>query len=363
MSASIAAGRSAFALVKKLGLNIVGERFEALNSIGSSFGGSSFVGRDLQEGVTVFMKYLICPRGETERAKFLLERDALKHLSWNPYKVAPKFLHFETVPELVTDVLVTEFAKGEGLASWIDRSQPLGIEEKLEVFHRVVFALSHATLNYQHRDAHPGNIILLPEDQVVMKPWDAGMWNPAVKIVDWGEALPVIFANYDDEPDHNFILLEAAPKTIGGSITSLPPEVFSPWRQNTSFGGVYESWGIGLLLNRILTGSAPPRADSLGQFAKDVRDGALERWVRDQVNNIRSYDLPGGLILSRLLRSLLSVQPERRATLSDAGLVLFHLRYENLTISTSDEVERYFSDVCEYKPPGGWRFINDFERD
>ncbi|MCT6717232.1 hypothetical protein, partial [Acidovorax sp. K2F] len=58
------------ALIRMLGIATLGNRYRADYRIGSSFGGATFSGTDTTNGTQVFMKYLICPRGDGERAKF-----------------------------------------------------------------------------------------------------------------------------------------------------------------------------------------------------------------------------------------------------------------------------------------------------
>jgi serine/threonine protein kinase len=361
---NIVSDRSVLDLVRRLGLDIIADRYEPIKPVGSSFGGSSFIGLDKETGSKIFIKYLICPRGSLERAKFLTERDALKLLNQHPYNVSPKLLWFEEFPDLLTDVIVTEFVKGENLVSWLESSGSLPIDDRLGMFHRIVFAFSHATTFYQHRDPHPGNIIVLPNELAKMGPKiDDSEVDPGIRIVDWGEALPVLLGNFDDEPDHNFIMLRGAPTSIGGSITSLPPEVFSPWIRNSSFSGVYESWGIGLLLYRLLTGQTPPRVESLGHYVEQLHDGSLQRWINEQVNNVMTLDIPGGLIIPRLLGLLLQISPESRAKLSYVGRILWDVRYEGLSINQSQALGTYLSNPHEYEPLRGWKFsgYNDYD--
>lgn len=349
--------RSALDLVRRLGLDIIADRYEPIKSIGRSFGGSSFIGIDKETGSEVFIKYLICPRGVLERAKFLTEKDALRYLTQYPYNVSPQLLWFEEFPDLLTDVIVTEFVKGENLVNWLESCGSLSIDDKLEMFHRIAFAFSHATNLFQHRDPHPGNIIILPNELVKMGPRvHSSEVDSGIRIVDWGEALPVLLGNFDDEPDHNFIMLRDAPNSIGGSITSLPPEVFSPWIRNSSFGGVYESWGIGLLLYRLLTGQTPPRVESMGHYVEQLRDGSLTRWISEQVNYVMSMDIRGGLIIPRLLGSLLQISPESRAQISFAGRILWDVRYQELSINDSTELDTYFANPHRYTPANGWKF-------
>lgn len=238
------------------------------------------------------------------------------------------------------------------------------LNEKLSVFHRIIVALSHGTIFFKHRDIHPGNIILMPASHVSMGPeFTAMQFDPGIRIIDWGEALPVIFGNYDDEPEHNFTLLKTAPTMIGGSITSLPPEVFSPWKQNADFGGLYESWGMGLLLHRIFLNEELPRAKSLGHYVESISNGSLQRWVDDQVAQLKRMSLPGGLIIPQLLKQMLEISADSRLELSRAARILWDIRYEKFSITDEQTLFKYFSSPNDYEPPDGWThsFFPDYD--
>ncbi len=348
-----------------LGIDTLAERYHAEYKIGSSFGGSTFKGVDTVSGRPVFMKYLICPRGEIERAKFMMEHDALNHIGFIPFdKVAPKVLYFKEFDEQQTLTLVTEWVDGELLSRWIERSGNLTLQERLAVFHRVVYAMSSATLFHQHRDFHPGNIMLLSENLVRMGPefkdYEA---RSAVNVLDWGEALPVIMGAFDDEPDHYATMLTQAPRMIGGAFTSRPPEVFHPWKFNRHFGGTYESWGLGMLLFRVLTLRPLTTSASLGDYASEVHSGQLKIIINRRTQELAEMDLPGGLILPRLFNWMMNDSPDERATISDIGRVLWDLRYEKLSIKNIHDLEKYFKDPSRYEPSSGWRFssIPDYD--
>jgi serine/threonine protein kinase len=345
-------------LIKTLRLDIVGERYQIISPVGASFGGASFVGEDNHTGQKVFMKYLICYRGEADRAKFMVERDALEHIKRHPGPdIVPNLVYSEEFPNIACAVIVTEFADGQSLSEWLSNLQTIGIDEKLCVFHRIVFALSKATLLFKHRDIHPGNIILTQTAASAMTMGhDEFEADPGVKIIDWGESLPVIVGCFEDEPDHNFVLKNAAPTLLGGSITSLPPEVFSPWRENTGFGGVYETWGLGILFCSIILEHSAPRARSLGNYVKDIADGTLQNWVDQQVQAFSSRIMPGGLILPCLLNGMLDVSPDTRLPLSLVGRILWDVRYEKLSITDKRDLSKYFLNPNEYIPPSGWKY-------
>lgn len=346
------------ALIRRLAIDILADRYRAVQSIGSSYGGLAFLGRDIHTEAKVFVKYLICPRGEGERAKFLMERDAIEYLQrFDGRDFAPHLLHFQEFPELQSMVIVTEWIEGESLASWLERCKQLSFDERLAVFHRVVRCMSGATLVYQHRDFHPGNVVLLPEAQVRLGvdvlPKDE---TAAVRILDWGEAIPVLQGNYDDEPDHHFVMLAVTPRTIAGAFTSLPPEVFKSWKRNRYFGGTYEAWGLGMLLYRIFSDIPLELPSSLGDYASHVYDGTLSRETGRRRAQLETLALPGSQIIPRLYEWMMKETPEERAPLSTVGRVLWDVRFEGLSITDLAELRRYFSSPGTYEPPGGWTY-------
>lgn len=351
-------------LIKKLKIDILNGRYHAIHSIGDSYGGMAFKGYDKLTETDVFIKYLIGFRGIQDSAKFLMERDALINLKiYETTQVSPELLYFEEFPEILSAVIITEFVPGESLTEWLKSSHDLSVEKKIEVFHRIIYALSCATRLFKHRDIHPGNIILLAEDQVLMGPLlRPNQVDPGIRIIDWGESLPVIFGNYDDEPEHNFTLLEISPLQIGGSITSLPPEVFSPWTQNSHFGGEYECWGMGLLLYRILANKSVPRIESLGHYVKNINDGTLKNDINSHIKILEQMKLPGGRIFPYLLKRMLQISPASRLSLSEVTRVFWDVQYEELSISDEKTIEKYLSNVSGYIPPQGWKYssIPDF---
>ena len=353
---------SALGLIRKLGIDLLDDRYQAHTPIGNAYGGASFVGLDLKTNAKVFMKYLICPRGPLERAKFSMERDALSTVGGIFKDIVPKLLYHCDIPEIQAAAIVTEWVDGELLGSWLKRCGDLSIDERLEVFHRVTFAMSGGTLTHLHRDFHPGNIVLLPRENVLMGPVE--LWQvetPGVKILDWGEALPVISAAYDDEPEHNFTVRALGPRVIGGAIGSLPPEVFWPYVPNRYFGGTYEAWGLASLLYRILALKELEIPTSIGALAADVHNGSLNDRTRRRASELATLALPGGQIIPRLFERMSADVPEGRPQLSDINWVLWDVRYEGLSLAAGKVLDDYIVDPSSYRPDGGWKYRRDFD--
>lgn len=351
-------------LLRRLGVDELDGRYLAQAPIGQSFGGAAFKGIDKKTGHPIFMKYLVYSRGNHERAKFRLEAQALDELTRLPHRVSPRLLHFTEAIDIDVLALVLEWLDGEMLTQYLARASMIPIEERLETFHRIVRAASVATVQYQHRDIHPGNIMLEPPDRARFGPEvTEDEIYAAVKILDWGEALPHIFAQYEDEPNHHYVLHERAPVTIPGSFTSLPPEVFTPWRVARGIGGAYESWGLGLLFYTLMLGEPPIKHQGLGEYIEAIHTGKLQARILSAYQDLCGLNLPGGRILPRMWMRMMSIAPESRYDLSRVGRVLWDVRYENLALEDCFELNTYMADPNGYVPAEGWRFssIPDFD--
>jgi len=179
----------ALAVVQRLGINLIQNRYLAIKPIGQAYGGVTFLGSDIKTDTPVFIKYRIGPRGELDKAKFAMERDALKAITQLDSKVAPRFLATDDFADVESAAIVMEWIEGELLSDWLGRCAEYSIEDRLAVFARIASALSIATLTYMHRDFHPGNVLLLPAGTVAMGPEYIDrlyLIDPGVKILDWG---------------------------------------------------------------------------------------------------------------------------------------------------------------------------------
>lgn len=365
---NIAPVAPSLALVQRLGINLIQDRYLATKPIGGAYGGVTFRGIDKETQEQVFIKYLIGPRGVLDKAKFAMERDALEAI--RPYggKVAPRLIAAYEFPDIESSAIVMEWVDGELLSDWLGRCAQYGIDDRLAVFARITQALSIATLLCLHRDFHPGNVMLLPVGTVRMGPEYIDrlhLVDPGVKILDWGESVPVISGHYDDEPEHHFTMLQLGPRAIGGAFSSLPPEIFKPWVRNRHFGGTYEAWGMAALLYRMLTAKDLDAPESIGEYVQQIYDGTLKRIVASRASELADLKLPGGGIIPRLFEWMCNETPEARAPLSTVGAVMFDIRYEELNLFGAD-LERYIrhlNNLDTFTPADGWRYRREFEGD
>lgn len=365
---NIAAVPPSLQLLQRLGIDLIQDRYRATTPIGAAYGGVTFTGIDNVTQLKVFIKYLIGPRGALDKAKFSMERDALKAIHRLNPRVAPRLLADKEFPDIESSVIVTEWVEGELLSGWLARCPQYTIDQRLSVFHRITSTLSFATITYLHRDFHPGNVMLLPDDSVRMGPEYIDRFdeiNLGVKMLDWGEARPVISGNYDEEPDHHFTMLALGPRAIGGAFSSLPPEIFKPGERNQHFGGTYEVWGMAALLYRMLTEKELDTPKSIGEYVQQIYDGTLTKIVSNRASELAKLNLPGGGIIPSLFAWMCSESPAERPPLSTVGEVMFDIRYEELNLFELD-LENYMKHLkagSDFTPVNGWTFRCEFERD
>lgn len=326
------------------------------------------MGVDQKTQEQVFMKYMIGPRGALDKAKFALERDALETFKQYPGNVAPRLLASNEFSDIESSAIVTEWIDGELLSDWLGRCAQYSMDDRLAVFARITQALSIATLTYLHRDFHPGNVMLLPSGAVQMGLEyidNLHRIDPGVKILDWGESVPVISGNYDEEPEHHFTMLQFGPRAIGGAFSSLPPEIFKPWARNKHFGGTYEVWGMAALLYRMLAAKELDALESIGEYVQQIHDGTLKQIVARRASELADLELPGGGIIPQLFKWMCNENPAGRPSLSTVGAAMFDIRYEELKLFGSD-LDRYIRHLDgrdTFTPTNGWKYRCEFERD
>lgn len=341
---------------------LVKGRYEARRRLGVGFGGAAFEGFDLETGKPVFMKYLIAPRGTDELARFAMEVDSLRALSLHPVVVVPKYLDDVQLANGEVRVLITEWVDGVPLSAYLERSSHLSIATKLDLLRRVTFSVQLAVAVRRHRDLHPGNILVLADDMVRMGPGVEFIdVEPGVRIVDWGESTPLIFGNYEDEPEHHFTILAREGKRLGGSFASLPPEVFDPPNVMHQISGTYESWALGLIYVSLLLGRQPPVHESIGSYLRARRTLEIESWVLRARYDLKQLGLPGKDLIPALVSKLLERNPEDRFEPWDAKLVLWHVMEEGFALDEyvdNDEFFRYVQDPWAYRPVAGWKYAD-----
>ncbi|MCW0459127.1 hypothetical protein NB717_000195 [Xanthomonas sacchari] len=335
-------------------------RYEPLERVGNGHGGLCFKGIDKIAGNHVFIKILVAPRGDIELSKFRMEHTVLELVSTDTRaKLCPKPLAFVERDDQFAAALVTEWVEGRTLEKAYKEFQCRPIQDKLELLRRINLVFVLASTFTQHRDLHPGNIIIMQDDLVkLFPPHKFGEMEAGVRLIDWGESLPHLFANYDESPDDHFTLAERVPKTLTGTFDGLPPETFTKEQdiRTSGIGGKAISWSFGLITTRLLLDISPEKFKSVAGFISAIQSGLLQRWINEVAKGALQLDTANSHIISAMIRGLLTIEPSKRLDIGDAGTILRDLLHEDLSfINSAASVAGYLSRPIDY---GGWERWN-----
>ncbi|WP_243849423.1 protein kinase domain-containing protein [Xanthomonas arboricola] len=355
-------------LLKTLGLWTIGGIYRPQERVGKGYGGLCFKGLDITNGTNVFIKILISPRGDMELSKFRMEHTVLQHIARHPLlKICPSPLFFFERDDQLAAALVTEWIEGTSLDQGFETFQLYTIADKIKLLRRINLTLIGASTFAQHRDVHPGNIIIMDAETAKLFPphgWEE--IETGVRLVDWGESLPHLFANYDESPDDHFLLADRVPKTISGTFDGLPPETFTEDQdiRISGIGGKAISWSFGLLSVRLLLGTSPKSFRSVAQFISGVQSGELKNWVDAISRDLLNLQCANAHIISALVGNLLKSDPNERLDINSAGIVLRDLMHEDLSFITSpQDVAAYVKDPHNYGGYARWKHKEEEEND
>jgi serine/threonine protein kinase len=341
-----------------LRLNVIDDRFQLHSAIASGKSSKTYSGKDTNNGGRVFIKLLLFPRSDLERALFLNEAYTLRHLDDIEPRVTPKLLASGELYDGDVMYLVTEEAKGKTLAEYLQNELPLAdFDSKLEVFHRVASCLTHCLPSgWNHRDLHPGNVLLLDESPVWPTQDIYSQPNPKTILLDWGQSYFDLGAQFDDSPAFMRTLYGCYFKTFTASLYSSPPEIFRDTRYHNCNASKYDSWALGLALYHILTSRDCFDFRSLGDYSQSVADKSIQKSIDTAACEIRSQDNDCSLLLSHLFRGLVCVDAATRLHAGDAARTLRDLRIEGWRPASETEAVQYIADPGAFVPQGGWKY-------
>jgi len=341
-------------ILRSLNLLPFNGRFSCDVQVGAGQSARSFFGVDQQTGIQVHVKVLISPRSACEAARFQNEAFALQKIGEYPVGGnVPKFVAYDKLLDGEVQFLVTERADGMTVASWLEKEwEHASADQRLEVFHRVAASLSPGCTLFTHRDLHPENILLLNRSPV----WDTNLPDPAVLVLDWGQAHSPLLAGFEDSPEFALVLHDRVPKEIIGSFYALPPDVFYAQSDALSHPAKHDAWSLGLLLHRILTGRSLFSFKSIGEYVENCRSGSLEQILMQATQEIKLLDYPASLVLAGLFERLTSIRPGPRFAPAIAGRVMWDIRIEQFNPANPIDAAQYIENPNDYEPEDGWRF-------
>lgn len=337
------------------GISFLENRFRLLEEVAGGKSSTSFFGIDELTGNSVFVKLSIFPRSELEAARFRNEARFLKEQDWSNrlVKKTPSYISHGELFQGKILYLVTEKIEGQLLSDWlINNFDKADLAERLLLAYRVFGATEHFGQFTTHHDLHPGNIMLMDGDIDL----HTAVPDYKVIILDWGQSHSKFEAVYAEESDDTTTIHNGMGREITASFYNLPPETFMDRNRRGSEYNKYDSWAMGLLLYKLITGDNLFNFDNIGQFAEAMRH--IETDIEQKVMTIGKYTEKKTLILQGLLYHLLAKEPRKRMFIQTARHVLWHIIVEEFEPDDVAMVARYLRDPLDFKEVK-WRFFEN----
>lgn len=329
------------------GIALLEGRYRLQQEINGGKSSTSYFGKDELTGVEVFVKLCIFPRSRLERARFKNEIDFLKrHNFYNTIiKKTPNYLSDGELFEGKVLYLVTEWIHGTLLSDWFDeRDSDESLKGRLLVAYRVFGATEHFLMETTHRDLHVGNIILLDEKVDLY----SDMPDLKTIVLDWGQSYCRTFYEYSESDDDDMVIIHRGiGKEVTNSFYNLPPETFIDWENSGAEYAKYDSWAMGLLLYKLITGKDLFTFRNIGEYASSLRKiDSIVSWACLEISQKAAE---AGPILCAILRRLMCKKPSERMRIMDARFALWFILIEDFMPADPHEISEFLDSPTYYK--------------
>ncbi|OYT77870.1 MULTISPECIES: hypothetical protein [Pseudomonas] len=337
------------------GLSLLEGRYRLHKEVSGGKSSTGFFGVDEETGRDVFVKFCIFPRSELERARFRNEASFLKEraLFNGIIKKTPEYLADGELFDGKILYLVTERIHGTLLLDWLgEKFCNASLIDRLTVAYRVFGAAEHFSMFVTHRDLHPGNIILLNEDI------DLHSKRPDYKtiILDWGQSYSRMHFEYSENDSDDMVTIHnGIGREITNSFYNLPPETFIDWEASGSEYNKYDSWAMGLLLYKLVTGKDLFSFKNIGEYAAAQK--RIEWEVKFGLFDLSAYAASAAPILSALIVQLLRKDPKDRMFIQEARHALWFILVEDFMPSDFGMIQR-FLDAPNYFDEVKWKHFD-----
>ena len=319
-------------LLKKLGLTKL-DGYEFVKPLGGGSALSSLYSDG--NNVSVF-KFLIAPRSDIERDRFICEYLALKEnrfVKGNSVQIdlwgsifpkdsypLPRVTHSLKCIDNSIFYFGYKYEEGELLSEYI-KNRKFSLDEKITLLHRIASALNYFShLNLEHRDLHPENILVMSDPDM-----DSNKEHPSpkIKILDLGYSIDIY--GFQHMEFHNQVVegiklnLDAVTednnKRMLASFTSMPPDFLVKGKNTMN----YDSWSFGIFAYSFLFDKQLFANASLEDIYKILNGHFHPLFHNEHAWPLATTNYP----LYAILHSLLHTRGEKRSSLG-AITKLFH---------------------------------------
>ncbi len=254
---------------------VIASRYRVEEKLGEGGFGSVFRGTRLNDGAAIAMKCLDSElqRNAVASARFDREIEILRELT---HPGVPRVL--DVVESDAARLLIMEYVNGSSLAGHMARDAPFALHRALHIATQLLDALDAVHLaGVLHRDVKPDNVVVGPNDSVVLVDFGVAAWRDAARNADLTPAHTVM-----GTPRY------AAPEQVGGDAVDARTDLFS----------------VGVLFYEMLTGERPfPAVTAQGTAIADSSMPPTPFAAYRQ-------DLPDAL--ERIVLRALAIKPEER---------------------------------------------------
>lgn len=142
------------------------------------------------------------------------------------------------------------------------------------------------------------------------------------------------------------IIHEGIGKEVTNSFYNLPPETFIDWEKSGSEYAKYDSWAMGLLLYKLVTGKDLFKFRNIGEYASSLRRiDSLVSWACFEISREAA---DAGPILCAILRRLMCTNPFERMRIVDARYALWFILIEGFMPTDLREINKFLDSPAYY---------------
>lgn len=323
--------------LRRLGLDTI-QDYEFVSQLVG--GGTNFTALYRNATRKAVAKFYFVGPGDASVKRFLNEVTNLRESAYLKKALPKVYLTFSSDDGLVRGYLM-EFVNGDSLRSCVPDcgfgTGPMGAA----VAYRVLWGYHDGVPPYvMHCDLHPENIMFESsmEDWLARKPESS-----EVRILDFGASFVPMKFGYDETFDPD--LWKDFNRRYNGAFYSLAPEFFSSGFYEVAVTpGSFDTWGLGLLLFKVLLGREIDIASSVGDYVEAINQRKLQGEINRQIEKCCD-DYYIGVLLQQMLRVNVGERISSFTAASFAGQL--YNQNPNLIEKRGESLVRYIRDGCD----------------